>query len=510
VTSVVWAADNRTLFFTTEDPTTKRSNLAFRHTLDSGTPQQVFAEPDERFSVSLDRSRSDVYIFLEAGSLTTSEVRYLRADQPAGDFRLVAARRQDVEYDVDHRGDEFLIRVNDTGRNFRLVSAPVADPSPAAWKEVVPHRADVMLEQVLPFRDHLVLSEREQALNHLTIRDYASGASHRVALPEPVYSVFPAGNSEFDTRVLRYSYQSFITPASVFDYDMASRTPRLLKQTEVLGGYDPARYASERTYAVAADGARVPVSLLFKKGTPRDGSAPLLLDGYGAYGFSAYVTFNSNVFSLVDRGAVVATAHVRGGGDMGKPWHDGGRMLNKKNTFTDFIAVAEHLVAQGYTAKDRLVIQGGSAGGLLIGAVVNMRPDLFTAAILQVPFVDVINTMMDESLPLTVAEFEEWGNPKNKAEYDYMKSYSPYDNLAAKAYPAILVKTSLNDSQVMYWEPAKYVARLRTLKTDQRPLVFKINMAAGHGGSSGRYDRLREIAFDYAFMLWQMGLAPAT
>jgi oligopeptidase B len=509
VTSVVWAADNRTLFFTTEDATTKRSNLAFRHVMGSGTPEQIFAEPDERFNVGVDRSRSDAYVFLEVGSLTTSEVRFLRADQPAGDFRLVAARRQDVEYDLDHRGDQFLIRVNDTGRNFRLVSAPVADPSPASWKEVLPHRADVMLERVLPFRDHLVLFEREQALNHLTIRDYASGASHRVALPEPVYSVFPAGNSEFDTQVLRYSYQSFITPASVFDYDMASRNATLLKQTEVLGGYDPARYASERTYAVAADGARVPVSLLFKKGTPRDGSAPMLLNGYGAYGISAYVAFNSNLFSLVDRGAVVATAHIRGGGDMGKPWHDAGRMLNKKNTFTDFIAVAEHLAAQGYTAKDRLVIQGGSAGGLLVGAVVNMRPDLFRAAILQVPFVDVINTMMDESLPLTVAEFEEWGNPKNKAEYDYMKSYSPYDNLSAKAYPAILVKTSLNDSQVMYWEPAKYVARLRTLKTDQNPLVFKVNMAAGHGGSSGRYDRLREIAFDYAFMLWQMGLAPS-
>jgi oligopeptidase B len=504
VTSVVWAADSRTLFFTTEDATTKRSNLAFRHVLGAGAPQQIYDEADERFDIGFDRSRSEAFVFLQSGSRTTSEVRYLRSDRSQGEFRIVAPRRQDIEYDVEHRGDEFLIRVNDTGRNFRLVSAPTADPSPAKWTEVVPHRPNVMLEGVLSFKDHVVLFEREQGLSQLTVRDPRSGASHRVGFPEPVYSVFPTGNNEFDTKLLRYSYQSFVTPPSVFDYDMESRQATLLKQTEVLGGYDASRYDSERIYVLAADGVQVPVSLLYKKGTPRDGSAPLLLGGYGAYGIPSDVLFSSNVFSLVDRGVVVATAHVRGGGDLGKAWHDAGRMLNKKNTFTDFVAVAEHLVAKGYTSKEKLVIQGGSAGGLLIGAVVNMRPDLFKAAILQVPFVDVINTMMDESLPLTVAEFEEWGNPKNKAEYDYIKTYSPYDNLSKKAYPAILVKTSLNDSQVMYWEPAKYVARLRRLKTDPNPLLFKVNMAAGHGGASGRYDRLREVAFDYAFVLWQV------
>jgi oligopeptidase B len=507
VTSVTWAADSRTLFFTTEDPTTKRSDLAFRHQLGGAAPEVIYNETDERFSVSVERSRSDAYLFLTTASHTTTEVRYLRADRPDGGLALVAPRRQDIEYEVEHRGDEFLIRVNDTGRNFRLVTAPVSDPSPALWREAVPHRADVMLEGVMPFANHLVLLEREQALTQIAVQDFRSGASHRVAFPEPVYSVFPTGNTEFETSLVRYSYQSFVTPPSIFDYDMDTRAATLLKEVEVLGGYDRTRYASERVYATAPDGVRIPISLLYAKGLVRDGAAPMLLSGYGAYGIPFNVAFNSNVFSLVDRGMVVAAAHVRGGGDLGKPWHDGGRMLNKRNTFTDFIACAEHLVAQKYTATDRLVIQGGSAGGLLVGAVVNMRPDLFKAAILLVPFVDVINSMLDESLPLTVGEFEEWGNPKNPDEYAYMRAYSPYDNLTAQAYPAILVRTALNDSQVMYWEPAKYVARLRALKTDPNPLVFRINMAAGHGGASGRYDRLREIAFDYAFTLWQVGRA---
>jgi oligopeptidase B len=506
VTSVAWAADNQTLFFTTEDATTKRSDRFFR-----GTPgnlagaTELYNETDERFSAHVGRSRSEAYLFLDIGSLTSSEVRVLAAATPAATWATIEPRRPDVEYDVDHRGDRFYIRVNDTGRNFRLVTAPVATPGRANWRESLPHRDAVMLQGVYVFKDHLVLSERENALPQIAIRSFADGVTHRVAFREAVYSVSPANNPEFDTKLLRYSYQSFVTPSSVYDYDMATRSATLMKRQEVLGGYDPERYTSERVYAMASDGTRVPASIVYRKDTKRDGTAPLYLGGYGSYGMSQNVGFSSNRVSLLDRGVVMAYAHIRGGGDLGKPWHDAGRMLNKKNTFTDFIAVAGHLLANGYGAKDRLVIEGGSAGGLLMGAVANLRPDLFKAVVLQVPFVDVINTMLDESLPLTVAEFEEWGNPKKKDEYDYMKTYSPYDNITARAYPAMLVKTSLNDSQVGFHEPAKYVAKMRATRTDTNPLVFQINMGAGHGGASGRFDRLREVAFDYAFMLWQWG-----
>jgi oligopeptidase B len=509
VTSVAWAADNRSLFFTTEDETTKRSDHLFRMAIDEpAAAVELLDEPDERFSVHVSRTRSDAYVVAEIGSLTSSEARVLPAGTPQGRFEVVEPRRPDIEYDVDHRGDRFYIRVNDTGRNFRLVTAPVTSPGRAGWTELVPHRAEVMLEGILLFADHLVLYEREQALPHLTVRAFSDGASHRVAFPEAVYSTFPSGNPEFDTKVLRYSYQSFVTPSSVYDYDMGARSATLLKRTEVLGGYDPTLYTSERIHATAPDGVRVPVSLVYRKDVARDGSAPLYLNGYGSYGYPVSVSFSSSRVSLLDRGVVMAYAHIRGGGDLGKPWHDDGRMLRKRNTFTDFIAAAEHLVANKYGAKGRLVIEGGSAGGLLMGAVANMRPDLFQAVVLQVPFVDVINTMLDESLPLTVAEFEEWGNPKNKAEYDYIRTYCPYTNIAPKAYPSMLVKTSLNDSQVSFHEPAKYVARMRATRTDANPLVFKINMGAGHGGASGRFDRLREVAFDYAYMLWQMGIAP--
>ena len=360
------------------------------------------------------------------------------------------------------------------------------------------------------FKDHLVLSERAGGSPRLRVSTFGSNDWQTIPFPEPAYSVFPSGNPEFDTQVFRYSYQSFITPRSVFEYEVAARQSKLLKETEVLGGYDRTKYASERILATAADGTRVPVSLVYLRTLKRDGTAPLLLVGYGSYGSPYDIDFSSNLFSLVDRGVVYAIAHIRGGGDGGKPWHDAGRMMNKKNTFTDFIAVAEHLIAQKYGAKSRLVVEGGSAGGLLMGAITNMRPDLFKAVVSHVPFVDVVDTMSDSTLPLTVGEFEEWGNPAKKVDYDYMKTYDPYRNLERKAYPAILVKTSFNDSQVMYWEPAKYVARLRTLKTDQNPLIFKVNMAAGHGGSSGRYDRLKDIAFDYAFMLWQMDVVKNT
>ena len=507
VSSAAWAADNKTLFYTTTDPA-KRSYRLWRHTLgaDPKADALLYEEKDERFGVRAWRTLSGAYLMFPSGSHTTSEVRFLDAANPTGTPSLIAPRVQDREYAADHRGDLFYILTNDQGRNNRLVTAPVADPRAENWKEIVPHRKDVMLSDIDVFADWAVLSEREDALPRLRVMNLKTGSFARVDFPEAIYAVGLQNNRVFDTSTLRFEYESFTTPPSVYDYDMATRGRTLLKQKEVLGGYDPSRYTSERRYATASDGTKVPISLVYRKGFVADGKAPMLLTAYGSYGASSDAGFDSTVISLLDRGVVYAVGHIRGGGDLGKPWHDAGRMMSKKNSFTDFIAVADTLIADKYTSKDRLVIEGGSAGGLLMGAVTNMRPDLFRAVVSHVPFVDVINSMYDETLPLTVGEFEEWGNPKIKEQYEYMKSYSPYDNLEAKAYPAMLVKTSFDDSQVMYWEPAKYVAKLRTLKTDKNPLILKTNMAGGHGGSSGRYDRLREIAFDYAFMLTQTGI----
>jgi oligopeptidase B len=511
VSSVAWAADNKTLFYTVDDAA-KRPYRLYRHALGSDPKNDtlVYEEKDEMFRVNVHRSRSQKVLFLVSGSHTADEWRFLPADKPEGVFSLIAPREKEHEYAVDHRGDLFYIRTNKGCRNFRVVTAPVASPGPDGWKELLPCRPAVMVSGLNLFANHAVVLEREDGLPRIRVIDLATKAEHRVDFGEPVYAVGPQSNAEFDTRFFRFGYQSFTTPQSVYDYDMATRERKLLKRTEVLGGYDPDRYRSERRYATARDGTKIPISLVYKKGFVPDGKAPLWLNGYGSYGAPSFATFNSNRFSLLDRGFVFAIAHIRGGGEMGKPWHDQGKMMSKKNTFTDFIAVAEQLITDRYTSKERLVIEGGSAGGLLMGAVTNMRPDLFKIVVTRVPFVDVINTMLDETLPLTVGEFEEWGNPRKKQEYDYIKSYSPYDNLAAKPYPTILVKTSFDDSQVMYWEPAKYVAKLRTLKTDSNPLVFKINMAGGHGGSSGRYDRLRELAFDYAFVLTQLGISVAT
>jgi len=507
VSSAAWATDNKTLFYTVEDHA-KRPYRLYRHTLgtDPKTDILVFEEKDEMYRVNIHRSRSRKVLFLVSGSHTADEWRFLASDKPAGLFTMISPREKEHEYAVDHRGDLFYIRTNKGCRNFRVVAAPVAAPGQENWKEFLPCRPAVMVSGLDLFAGHAVVLEREDGLPRIRVIDLATSAQHRVDFPEPVYAVGPQNNAEFETRLFRFGYQSFMTPQSVFDYDMATRERTLLKRTEVLGGYDPDRYQSERRYATAKDGTKIPISILSRTGFAADGKAPLWLNGYGSYGAPSFATFNSNRFSLLDRGFVFAIAHIRGGGEMGKPWHDAGKMMSKKNTFTDFIAVAEQLIADKYTSRDRLVIEGGSAGGLLMGAVTNMRPDLFRIVVTRVPFVDVINTMLDESLPLTVGEFEEWGNPKKKEEYDYIKSYSPYDNLAAKPYPTILVKTSFDDSQVMYWEPAKYVARLRTLKTDSNPLLFKINMAGGHGGSSGRYDRLKELAFDYAFVLTQLGI----
>jgi len=509
VGSVAWANDNKTLFYTVEDATTKRDYQAYRHTAGTnGSDTLIYEEKDERFNVYGGKTLSKAYIFLVSASHTTSETRYIPADHPMADFKVMEPRKQDVQYFPDHNGDFFYIRVNDTGRNFRLVKAPVADPRSGNWQEVVPHRANVMLDDTLFFKNYYVLSERENGLPQISVTDLANGKSQRISFPEAAYSSYGSQNREYDTNKFRYGYQSFITPRSVFDYDMATGQSTLLKQKEVPGGYDRNKYQVEQLYAPTSDGVKVPISVVHLKGAKMDGTGPLYLTAYGSYGASNDIRFNSDLFSLIDRGVVVAVAHIRGGGELGKAWHDDGRMMHKKNTFADFIASAEFLVAQGYGSKDRLVIEGRSAGGLLMGAVLNMRPDLFHAALVGVPFVDVINTMLDETLPLTVPEFEEWGNPKQKAAFDYMMSYSPYDNIQAKNYPNMLVRTSFNDSQVMYWEPAKYVAKMRATRTDHNTLIFKTNMnPAGHGGASGRYDRLHDVAFDYAYFLTQMGIS---
>lgn len=504
--SVAWANDTKTLFYTVED-SAKRQYRLYRHTVGTTGPDDlIYEEKDARFSVEVFRTRSQAYLFLISGSHTTSEARYIAADQPGADWKLIEPRRQDIEYYPDHNGDFFYIRVNDAGRNFRLVKAPVSAPQRANWLEVIPHRATVMLDDSDFFRNYYITYEREHGLPQISVTDLATGHSHRIPFPEQAYLASPYVNREYDTTGFRYSYQSFVTPQSIFEYDMAKGGSTLLKQKEVPGGFDPTRYQVEQVLAPASDGTRVPISIVYLKGKKLDGTGPLYLYAYGSYGISVDISFNSNIFSLVDRGVVYAIAHPRGGGEMGKTWHDDGRMTRKKNTFTDFIDCAEYLVKSGYGSKDKLVIEGASAGGLLMGAVTNMRPDLFRAVIAKVPFVDVMNTMLDESLPLTVTEFEEWGNPKEKPAFDYMIAYSPYDNIENKAYPNILVKTSFNDSQVMYWEPAKYVAKMRATRADHKMLMLKTNMGAGHGGASGRYDRLHEAAFDYAFILNQVGI----
>jgi oligopeptidase B len=504
--AVAWARDSRTLFYAVEDEA-KRPYRVYRHEIGATADDLVFEEADELFRVFVGRTRSRAILFLGSASHTTTEWHYLSADTPRGSWRVIAPRRHEHEYDPEHHGDHFYIRTNDRGRNFRLVRAPLQDPAEGNWEEVVPHRDGIMLEAVDLFAKHRVLMERERGLEQLRVSTIEGADEHLVTFPEPAYDAFPSNNREFETTTLRFNYQSLVTPSSVFDYDMDTRERTLLKQQPVLGGYDASRYRSERVLVTAADGVKVPVSLVYRVDRqPKDGSAPLYLYAYGSYGLPLPVTFSSNRLSLLDRGVTVAMAHIRGGGELGKPWHDDGRMHRKMNTFTDFISAAEHLVAEGYTRPDRLVIEGGSAGGLLMGAVVNMRPDLFRVVVSKVPFVDVLNTMSDASLPLTAGEWEEWGNPAVAEDYAYMKQYDPYTNLKRGAYPAMLVKTSFNDSQVMYWEPAKYVARLRTLKTDDNVLVLKTNMAAGHGGASGRYDYLREVAFDFAFILTQLGI----
>jgi oligopeptidase B len=507
VNYVTWATDNKTLFYVTEDPVTKRSDKFFRHVLGGDNNDLVYEEKDEMFDIYTFRSRDRAIIFVGAESKTSTDVRFLPADNPNAELKVVLARQPDHEYDVDHRNGLFYIRSNKGAKNFRVMTAPISDPSEKNWKEFVAHRPTVKVEGISLFADHAVLSEWENGLQQLEVLNFKTNKRHRIEFPEPVYSTGLSTNREFNTNVVRYSYNSMVTPNSVFDYDMNTGKSTLLKQTEVPGGFDRKNYQSERVFATASDGIKIPMSIVYRKGTKLDGSAPLLLYGYGSYGASIPPTFSSSRLTLLDRGVIYAIGHIRGGGELGEEWRQAGRMMTKLNTFTDFIACAEHLIKAKYTSSNRLVIQGGSAGGLLMGVVTNMRPDLFKAVVSQVPFVDVLNTMLDASIPLTTSEYIEWGNPNEKPAFEYMKQYSPYDNIAKRNYPTILVKVSVNDSQVPYWEGAKYVAKLRDMKTDTNPLLLKVNFGAGHGGSSGRYDALKETAFDYAFMLWQMGVS---
>jgi oligopeptidase B len=507
VGSVMWATDNKTIFYSTEDAVTKRSDKFFRHVIGTDKSDLVFEDKNELFDVYGGRTRDKKMILIASGSKTSTEYLYVPADSPTDAPKVILPREADHEYSVDHRDGLFYIRTNQGAKNFRLVTAPVANPGKANWKEIIAHRPAVKIDDVDLFANHLVVAELEGGLQHISITNLKTNKSHRLTFPEPVYTAFVSTNREYNTPILRFSYQSLVTPSSIFDYDMEKQTRVLLKQTEVPGGFDRNNYQSERIFATASDGTKIPMSVVYRKGTKMDGKAPLLLYGYGSYGASITPSFSSNRLSLLDRGVIYVISHIRGGGEMGEEWRDAGRMMKKMNTFEDFIASADYLVKNKYTSSDRLVIQGGSAGGLLMGAVTNMRPDLFKAVVSQVPFVDVLNTMLDATLPLTTSEYIEWGNPNEKAAYDYMAKYSPYDNIKKASYPAQLVKVSLNDSQVPYWEGAKFVAKMRVMKTDDNPLLLKTNMGAGHGGSSGRYDYLREVAFDYAFMLWQMGIS---
>ncbi len=506
VSSVVWALDNKTLFYTTTDPA-KRPFRLYRHELGTDKHELIEEEKDETFRLFAYATKEEEIIFVGSASSNTTEFKYLHSSKPSETPVMILPRETDHEYYPDYYKGKFYILTNKDAKNNRIVSVPMNDPSMQNWKDFVPHEKSVLLEGANFFSNHCVISYRQDAIPSLRVIDLRTGDSHKIEMPEPIYSAYMSANNVFDTNIVRFSYQSLVTPSSIFDYDMDTRKKTLLKQKEVPGGFDSANYVSERTHAPAKDGVKIPVSLVYRKGVKRDGSAPLLLDGYGAYGSSMSAYFDSNRLLLLDRGMICAYAHIRGGGDLGKEWYEQGKMMNKKNTFNDFISVAEHLIAEKYTSPDHLAATGGSAGGLLMGAVMNQRPDLFRVVLNYVPYVDVINTMLDPTIPLVVPEYLEWGNPNKKDEYVYMKSYCPYTNVKAQKYPAMLVRTSFYDSQVPYWEGAKYVAKLRALKTDQNVILLKSAIeAGGHGGQSGRYDSLKEDAFDYAFMLAELGV----
>ncbi|HET9385959.1 MAG TPA: S9 family peptidase, partial [Gemmatimonadales bacterium] len=496
-----WAADNRTIFYVKPDPVSVRPFQVWRHRL--GTPvandQMVYEDKDDTYYVSVFTTKSRAYVMIQSSQTLATEYSYVRADQPDQPFKVLIPRQRGHEYFANHFGNHFYLLSNDNAKNFRLLRTPVANPGRTNWEEVIAHRPDVLIEDFEFFKDYLVLTERKDGLIQLRVRPWSGSAEHYITFDDQAYLAYTSTNREFDTPLLRFGYQSLTTPNSTYDYDMSTRQRTLLKRDQILGGFDPANYVSERFYTTARDGARVPVSLVYRKGTARP--APLLLTGYGSYGSSSDPTFSSDRLSLLDRGFVFAIAHIRGGSEMGRAWYEDGRQLKKKNTFNDFIDVADDLIRRGYTKSDRLFARGASAGGLLMGAVVNARPELWRGIIAGVPYVDVITTMSDSTIPLTTGEYDEWGNPHDSTFYRYMLSYSPYDNVERKAYPNMLLTAGLYDTQVLYVEPAKWTARLRAMKTDNNRLILRTNMEAGHSGASGRYKRWRDVAFEYAFLL---------
>ncbi|MBW4560868.1 MAG: S9 family peptidase [Mojavia pulchra JT2-VF2] len=505
--SLAWANDNQTVFYTKIDEANRPYQL-FRHTLGTSPSEDVliYEEPDESYHLYVGKTRSQEYILMNLQSSITTEIHYLDANNSTDNWKIIHPRTTGIEYNVDHHSDYFYIVTNEKATNFKLVKTPVTSPAKENWQIVIPHQEDVLLLGISLFAKYLVIYERKGGLETARVQNLLTSDESNITFPEPTYEFSEGNNPEFNTTILRFSYTSLITPQSVFDYDMETHQRELKKELEVIGGYDKTQYQSEWLMATAQDGTKVPISIVYKKGIKKDGQNPLLLTGYGAYGYSYSATFSSNRLSLLDRGVVFAIAHIRGGEEMGRKWYENGKFLHKKNTFTDFIACAEYLIAEKWTASDRLAISGGSAGGLLMGAVINMRPDLFKVVVADVPFVDIVTTILDTSLPLSAMEWEEWGNPNDKVYYDYMKSYSPYDNVEAKDYPDLLILAGLNDSRVKYWEPAKWTAKLRELKTDNNVLLLKTNMGAGHSGASGRYESLRELAFEYAFILDRLGL----
>lgn len=502
--SITWANDNKTIFYTKNDPITLRSNQIYSHVLGTSSDQDklIFEEKDETYSCSVYKTKSSAYLMVASYQTVSTEYRFLDANNPTGEWKVIQPRERNLEYSVDHYQDNFYITTNLDAKNFRLMKTPVNKTGKENWEEVIPHREDVLLEGIDIFKNQLVVSERKAGLTQIRVMNWADGSEHYIEFNDPAYLAYTYGNREFDTETLRFGYTSLTTPSSVYDYNMSDQSKELMKQQEVLGGeFDPKNYTSERIFAEGRDGTQIPVSIVYKNGYKKDGNAPLLLYAYGSYGYSMDASFSSVRLSLLDRGFAFAIAHIRGGQEMGRQWYEDGKLLKKKNTFYDFIDCGRYLVDNNYTSSEHLYAQGGSAGGLLMGAISNMEPQLWNGVIAGVPFVDVINTMLDETIPLTTGEFDEWGNPKVKEYYDYIKSYSPYDNVEAKDYPNLLITTGYWDSQVQYWEPAKWIAKLRDLKTDDNLLLMRCNMEVGHGGASGRFERYKEVALEYAFLL---------
>jgi oligopeptidase B len=505
--SVAWGNDNKSVFYTIRDEAQRPYKL-FRHTLGDNSENDVlvYHEPDDAFWLSIKKSKSEKYLLMEIGSETTTEYRFLDADNPMGTFTVVNPRQPEMEYYVENHGDQFIILTNDNAKNFKMMTTPVSRPGKKNWKEIIPTSDNIKLDDFDVFQDYLVVYERENGLQQIRVRPFGSEEEYYVQFDEPAYSINKQSNPEYDTHKLRFMYFSLTTPKTIYDYDMVARTKEMLKQYEVVGGYNPDDYQAERIFATAKDGTKIPISLVYKKGMARDGNNPFYLYCYGAYGISLDPWFSTNRLTLLNRGFIFGIAHARGGGEMGRYWYDEGKLMNKMNTFTDVIACAEYIISENYTNPHKLVLSGGSAGGMTVGAVMNMRPDLFDIVIADVPFVDVINTMLDETIPLTVIEYEEWGNPHKKDYYDYMMQYSPYDNVKAQNYPNILITAGLNDPRVQYWEPAKWTAKLRHFKTDSNRLLLKTDMGQGHLGASGRFDYLKDIAFEYAFIFDLLGI----